>query len=337
MPHVQWKERYNINYKDIDAQHQGLIVLLNDLMDLLERQREAEEVSTIFHRLFEYTQVHFATEERYMKKARYVGLLAHKAAHAAFMRRLLELNDAYDPTDPKLLEATLDFLREWYVNHIMRMDMEYVPHMQGLLGKLPVRGVLFDFGNVLSAFDTRRFTARLAETCGADPAALHAAIYERSGLIPQYESGALDSSAFARRLAALCEHPFTDDALAEAYADIFTPTPAVQDLVRRLKPKYRLGLISETGPWHLERAIRTCPVFPLFDAATFSCEVGHLKPSAQLFEDALGKLDLISEECVYIDDREEVVAAARALRFHGIVFRSAEALEVELRRLGLEV
>ena len=35
MPVIQWKERYNINYKEIDSQHRALLDILNELIALL--------------------------------------------------------------------------------------------------------------------------------------------------------------------------------------------------------------------------------------------------------------------------------------------------------------
>lgn len=337
MPHVQWKDRFNINYKDIDDQHRGLIAILNDLIDLVEGRGEPALVTQIFHRLFEYSLVHFATEERYMERALYPGLAAHKAAHATFMMKLVEFNETYDATDPRLLDAALDFLRGWYLGHIMGLDMEYQPHLQGLLGRLPLRAVLFDFGNVLVRFDNRRFLAWLSGRCRLEPDELHRRIYGASGILRDFETGRVHPQEFARELALLCEQPIEAEALEEAYSDIFTPIEETLELVRRLKPHLRLGLISDTSPWHFKRAIRPCPVFELFDAVTLSFQVGRLKPDRALYEDALARLDLIAEECVVVDDLETNVEAAKALRFHALHFTTSGKLEGDLRRLGLPV
>lgn len=39
MAHIQWKDRYNINFREIDAQHQGLLDLLNELSDNLDGRK----------------------------------------------------------------------------------------------------------------------------------------------------------------------------------------------------------------------------------------------------------------------------------------------------------
>jgi hemerythrin len=51
MVHIQWKDRYNINFREIDAQHRGLLDILNELMDLLNGDPDPDHVTRIFHRL----------------------------------------------------------------------------------------------------------------------------------------------------------------------------------------------------------------------------------------------------------------------------------------------
>ncbi|HNX97644.1 MAG TPA: HAD family phosphatase, partial [Candidatus Aminicenantes bacterium] len=58
-------------------------------------------------------------------------------------------------------------------------------------------------------------------------------------------------------------------------------------LLERLKKRFRLGLLSNTGPWHAEHQIRASEAFPLFDAVTFSFETGTAKPDRRMFLDIL--------------------------------------------------
>jgi hypothetical protein len=48
LTHIQWKDRYNIGYKDIDVQHRVLLDLLNELVDLIEQGKAQEGISDIF-------------------------------------------------------------------------------------------------------------------------------------------------------------------------------------------------------------------------------------------------------------------------------------------------
>ena len=336
MAHIRWKDRYNIGYKEIDAQHMGLLGVLNELADLIGKKSAPDAVAAIFHRLCQYALTHFATEERYLKAAGYPGLSRQESEHATFINRLLELNHSYDPVDPQLVEETLSFVKDWYLNHILQSDLDYVPHLKRFHAEAEIKAVIFDFGNVICAFDNRRFLEAIAPACGQSVADLHSLIYERSDLPRAYESGAIGSAEFLAGISALCGHDFPEADFLQAYTNIFTSIETTFDLIRQLKPRYKLGLISDTGPWHAD-VIRASEVYPLFDAVTLSCEVGARKPDPRLFEDALGKLDLLAEECVYIDDRRPFARAATDHLLHGIAYTGHEALVAELRRTKVAV
>ena len=198
----------------------------------------------------------------------------------------------------------------------------------------PLQAVLFDFGNVICAFDNRRIATALAPICGREPGAL-AALIQGSDLPRAYESGAIGSQDFLAGIRALCGHPFQEAAFVRAFTDIFTPIPETFALIRRLHGKVRLGLISNTNPWHFEHGIRPTSVYPLFEAVVLSHEVKALKPDPRIFQAALGALGLPAEACAFIDDIPAFSGAATALGLHGITYTGPTALEIELARLGL--
>ena len=332
MAHIQWKDRYNIGYKDIDAQHRVLLDLLNELIDLIDDGGSPEEVSSIFQRLCSYALLHFSNEEHYLQAAGYPDLGPQEADHATFVQQLLAFDQAYDPSDPRLLRETQAFLRHWFLDHILSSDMAYAPHMKRYRRNATPKAVIFDFGNVLCLFDNARFLGGLSALCGKSVQALGKALYEDSTLTQDHEAGRIGSEEFLRGVSALCGTDLPEADFIRIYTDIFTPIEATFDLIRRLKPGYKLGLLSNTSPWHFEHAIRTTEVFPLFDSVTLSYQVGASKPDPRLFDDALAKLGLMAEECLYIDDLPAFVQAARDHLMQGITYTTPEALMTELRR-----
>ena len=60
-----------------------------------------------------------------------------------------------------------------------------------------------------------------------------------------------------------------------------------------------------------------------------------VKPDPALFHILLRRNDIAPSRAVFIDDTLRNVEAANALGLHGIHFTSPEALERELRALGL--
>ena len=137
MVHIQWKDRYSINFMEIDDQHRSLLAVLNELIDLVGERADPAVVSRLFSRLCQYALTHFATEEAYLAAANYPRLGQQQADHGSFIQKLIDLNQAYDPADPKLLEETHDFLKHWFVSHIMDSDMQYVPLLKKARPKPP--------------------------------------------------------------------------------------------------------------------------------------------------------------------------------------------------------
>ena len=197
-----------------------------------------------------------------------------------------------------------------------------------------IRGVIFDFGNVICSFDVEIFLAKLHEWSGLDVETLRDRIYG-SRLHSRYERGEISSKEFHREVVRRIGIDVPVDELADRFSDIFTPLESTHRLIRALKGKYRLGLLSNTNEWHYLRHIRKVPVFPLFDSVTLSFEVGALKPEPEIYLDALRKLSLPPEECVFIDDIANYAEGAAVVGIRGIQYTGPGELVRELYSLGV--
>ena len=72
-----------------------------------------------------------------------------------------------------------------------------------------------------------------------------------------------------------------------------------------------------------------------FDHIVNSSSVGHVKPQSEIFESALTHLHIEPGEALFIDDRNENVAAAAEIGINGHHFRTLEGLKQVLARYGL--
>ena len=197
-----------------------------------------------------------------------------------------------------------------------------------------VKGVIFDFGNVISAFDYSIFFREIGRGANKTPDELTEA-FRASGIHREYEKGALSSDEFFDAAAGLFGIPIGKEAFFRAYNGIFTPVEETSALIRRLKGDYRIGLLSNTNAWHYEHTIRTSPVFALFDAVTLSFDVGALKPAEAVYRDIVSKLGIPPGECVYIDDVEDYARGAEKSGMAGIRYVSHAELIRDLASLGV--
>lgn len=200
---------------------------------------------------------------------------------------------------------------------------------------MKIAAFLFDFGNVICSFDPRLFLLQARSYSSLSLEDLFSALKGSVGTMRDYETGLITSENFYARICSTCRLSASRDDFIEAYTRIFTPIPSTFRLIRELRPHYKLGLLSNTNEWHFEYGIKPVEVFPLFDTVTLSYEVKAMKPAPEIYIDALGKLGVPAEQCVYIDDLEENVIAARELGMHAVHFQSGDQLREELMRMGV--
>lgn len=199
-----------------------------------------------------------------------------------------------------------------------------------------IQAIIFDFGRVLCNFDIQRFFRRAALFSTLPPGTLDSVMTSATEVANRYETGLITSDEFYEAVCRLASLRMPKEEFVRAYTDIFTPILPTFDLLRRLKPRYRLALLSNTSEWHFMYGIRPVEVFPLFDTVTLSYEVGAMKPDPRMYRNALQKLNVPPASCVYIDDLPENVEAGRGLGLHALLYTSHDTLLSDLRSLRIE-
>src|SRR5437660_118019 len=106
---------------------------------------------------------------------------------------------------------------------------------------MDVQVLVFDFGNVVGLFDHRLTTERLVQHTEIAADELHERLFG-SALEDQYESGKLTTTEFLRRVRETCRFTCSEETVAAAWADIFSPNHEICALLPHLKPHYRLLL-----------------------------------------------------------------------------------------------
>lgn len=68
------------------------------------------------------------------------------------------------------------------------------------------------------------------------------------------------------------------------------------------------------------------------DGALYSYQVQQVKPEPEIFQALLERFDLVAEECVFLDDNANNVAAAQKMGIHAIQFITYEQAKEELQK-----
>ncbi|MGW0193735.1 HAD family hydrolase [Nonomuraea sp. NPDC003201] len=148
------------------------------------------------------------------------------------------------------------------------------------------------------------------------------------------ERGEIDGSAFERDLAARLltvdgVPPVAEGLLERMFAG-FERVDAMYDMLRDVRKNgVKTCLVSNSWSNEYPRADWD----ELFDAIVISGEVGMRKPEPRIYHHAVELIGLACEECVFIDDIEANILAARALGIAGIHHQDANSTIEELESL----
>lgn len=185
------------------------------------------------------------------------------------------------------------------------------------------RSIVFDFGNVIALFDHMVACHRLAalSRSSRDPDDVYERIFKTS-LEEDYDCGRLSTASFIARLRRDLQLDASDEAIAEAWCDIFTPNPPIEAMIVREKHRgTRLVLASNTNELHCRWFSRVFKhVVDLFDADVFSFEIGARKPAVRFFEACILASGCAPDQIIYVDDRPDYVAAAGASGMRAFVY-----------------
>lgn len=119
---LHWNDTLATGIRQIDLQHQELIQLINELEAAHAAGRRAEAVDEVLPRLGAYVLFHFGTEDTLMPAHAAAHSEKHRRQHAEFSERVAELRAA--PAGEVDLDALIDYLNRWLVEHIMKTDRE---------------------------------------------------------------------------------------------------------------------------------------------------------------------------------------------------------------------
>lgn len=126
---LKWSDDYKLGVDFIDEQHQNLLEIADRGHQLLTdnfRLDKYDEIVQIIEELRDYTIYHFQTEEKYMASIGYTKLLSHKVQHDDFVEKLNKVDlKAMDDNQDKYLLELLEFVSQWIVGHICKVDPQY--------------------------------------------------------------------------------------------------------------------------------------------------------------------------------------------------------------------
>jgi len=200
---------------------------------------------------------------------------------------------------------------------------------------MPIEVILFDLGNVILPFSHYQIAEKLSrftqEREFQDPQKIFSYLFDfEKGAVNGYETGKASSTEFFQSLKGLLHLSISFEKFIPIWNDIFTEDREVSEIIRSLKGKKRLGLISNTNSLHFDYILSTFPIIRTFDKWILSHEVGFKKPAVEIFQRAIEWASVKPEQILLIDDTKGHVEVAVSLGMQGLHFISANQLKEEL-------
>ena len=122
---MKWEPAFNLGIPEIDKQHKKIIDLINALNKAFIENVTNEKIGGILDEMKEYANQHFKTEEDLFRKSRFPLMREHIEQHEYFVKKVENFRSNFNQGQP-ITFRLMKFLRNWWTNHILDSDREYV-------------------------------------------------------------------------------------------------------------------------------------------------------------------------------------------------------------------
>lgn len=122
MSFVDWPGNLPVGVPAIDADHEALVRILNDLHEIVVTGSGGRDGADLLLRFVRRARNHFRREEDLMAAHGYPATAAHRQEHAELLTVLSFLLDAVRTGQAMLDADALDYLRRWLCGHIENSD-----------------------------------------------------------------------------------------------------------------------------------------------------------------------------------------------------------------------
>lgn len=155
---IVWTKEYSIGVEEMDSQHKMLLIIINRIELIAQgnpnRVDFESKVKSVIQELYNYTVLHFSSEEVILKMFNYPDFVNHKKQHDKFIEliegkkknieALLEEEKLSEVVDE--MNAIYNFLSNWLLTHIKKTDSEYTPFFDKIQKKATQKGFFDLFG-----------------------------------------------------------------------------------------------------------------------------------------------------------------------------------------------
>ena len=131
--HLDFDQSLITGNEMIDSQHKELIGKIDDLLSCCEESKEKIKAIQLLGYLSDYTEFHFAEEEKLQEKISYPEIDSHKQKHAEFKKAIEELHEMLEELEGPTAEFVAAVRKNiviWLFEHIQKMDKDVAEYVR---------------------------------------------------------------------------------------------------------------------------------------------------------------------------------------------------------------
>lgn len=197
-----------------------------------------------------------------------------------------------------------------------------------------LRTVICDLGGVYFTDGSARAIVKISHTYDIPVDRVRDVLMGDLG--SRYRFGEISEAAFWKAAMQSWDLQITTHEIAPIWLRAYEPMPGTVALIDRLRAAgYQMLFLSDNVQERVDYLEHTYGFLHRFDDGVFSHRVGMRKPDPRIYELVLAKASVPASQCVYVDDKPQMLQSAEDLGMRVIAFSDPERLERELETLGL--
>ncbi len=201
-----------------------------------------------------------------------------------------------------------------------------------------VKVIIFDLGGVVVFYDHMIAAKKISKLINIPAKRIFKAISgNNSKFTNAYERGKPRKVYWRLMFDSLHKNPkkIPVEKLDKIWCEIFWPNKEIIPLIKKLKKKYKIALVSNIGKLHERYLSKKYSLKKLFPVRIYSYKEKSRKPAKKIFEITLKKFKTKPSEVLFIDDKKVNINGAKKLGMKTILFKDNKQLFKQLENLGI--
>ncbi|MBM2820663.1 MAG: hypothetical protein HW405_423 [Candidatus Berkelbacteria bacterium] len=182
-----------------------------------------------------------------------------------------------------------------------------------------IKAIVFDFWGVFATFN-----APVKKTIGIKGSVTDYPEYY--DLINQHNLGQISEDEFLKATSKVF-----NVSLSSGHRYLFDAGHLNHDLieiVKKLKNKYKIGLITNTGKEYMDEFLYKPGLDKLFDCLVISCLEGLRKPDPKIYMLVAERLHIKPKEILYLDDHPDRISPAAVLGMNVLLYEGEKTNKI---------